>query len=88
MSTLGRLHNTVLGSGFVLLTTVLWIAASFLAQFLVRPDAAGSTPQLPPALLVMICTSLFSVYIPIVAIKRSCCSPDRCVQLSSCSADA
>ncbi|WIA09997.1 hypothetical protein OEZ85_010209 [Tetradesmus obliquus] len=73
----GRLHTKVLGSGFVLLTTVLWIAASFLAQFLVRPDATGSTPQLPSALLVFICTSLFSIYIPIIALKHACCGSYR-----------
>lgn len=71
MTAANRSVPHLLGAAFVLVTVVLWIAASFLAQSLVRPDKWGKQPQLPALLLVYICTSLFVVYLPIIHFKRT-----------------
>lgn len=68
--TAGPASSRLLGATFVLATVVLWIAASFLAQSLVRPDEWGQPAQLPALLLVYVCTSLFVVYLPILHLKR------------------
>lgn len=69
----------LLGGAFVLATASAWIAASFLAQHLVRPDASGGQPSLHPLLLVWICTSLFSLYLPLLTAKAwACGGASRC----------
>jgi hypothetical protein len=42
------------------------VAASFLAQYLV----SGDQPSLHPFLLCWVCTSMFSLYLPIIACKQ------------------
>ncbi|GBF91275.1 hypothetical protein Rsub_03595 [Raphidocelis subcapitata] len=59
------------GLACVLGTAVCWVASSFISQALVRPRPDGAPPPLPPFLLVYICTSLFSLYLPIVLGARA-----------------
>jgi hypothetical protein len=56
----------LLGSAFLACTAVTWVAASFLAQYLVSGDA----PSLHPFLLTWICTSMFSLYLPIISCRQ------------------
>lgn len=60
-----QMRSKLLGCAFLGCTALAWVAASFLAQYLV----AGEQPSLHPFLLTYICTSMFTLYLPVIHIK-------------------
>lgn len=61
-----RRSQLLLGCVFLACTATAWVTASFLAQSLV----SGDQPSLHPFLLTYVCTSMFSLYLPIIGCKR------------------
>lgn len=64
-----RIPRKTLGLICLLTTSVIWVISSFISSYLVKEDGANKSAKISPLLLTYLATSLFSVYLPLIALR-------------------
>lgn len=65
-------QRRTLGLALLLLTAAIWIAASFISEALVTPSDSKQQATVHLFLLTYLATSLFTIYLPLLALRPRC----------------
>lgn len=66
----GMNHQKVVGLCLIFATAVIWIAASFVSEYLLGNSRSGQQWHIHPFLLTYLATSLFTFYLPIAHLRQ------------------